>query len=71
MAAGNARVVRARLEDASFYYREDQKVRLDDRVEQLKGVVFHSKIGTSYEKMERFSELAVMLAERVAPERGD
>ena len=69
VAAGNARVVRARLEDARFYYREDQKVRLDDRVEQLKGVVFHSKIGTSYEKMERFSELAVMLAERVAPER--
>jgi len=66
--AGNARVVRARLEDARFYYREDQKVRLDDRVEQLKGVVFHSKIGTSYEKMERFSELALMLAERVAPE---
>jgi len=69
VAAGNARVVRARLEDARFYYREDQKVRLDDRVEQLKGVVFHSKIGTSYEKMERFSELAVTLAERVAPER--
>jgi glycyl-tRNA synthetase beta chain len=69
VAAGNARVVRARLEDARFYYREDQKVRLDDRVEQLKGVVFHSKIGTSYEKMERFRELAVMLAERVAPER--
>ncbi len=67
--AGNARVVRARLEDARFYYREDQKALLDDRVEQLKGVVFHSKIGTSYEKMERFSELAMMLAERVAPER--
>ena len=68
VAAGNARVVRARLEDARFYYTEDQKVRLDDRVEQLKGVVFHSKIGTSYEKMVRFSRLAVMLAKRVAPE---
>ncbi len=68
VAAGNARVVRARLEDARFYYREDLKVRLDDRVEQLKGVVFHSRIGTSYEKMERFSELASVLAERVAPE---
>ena len=69
VASGNARVVRARLEDARFYYREDQKVSLEDRVEQLKGVVFHSKIGTSYEKMQRFSELALMLAERVAPER--
>ncbi|MGO9017945.1 MAG: glycine--tRNA ligase subunit beta [Syntrophobacteraceae bacterium] len=66
--AGNARVVRARLEDARFYYREDRKAPLVHRVEQLKGVVFHSKIGTSYEKMERFSELALMLAERVAPE---
>jgi glycyl-tRNA synthetase beta chain len=69
VAAGNARVVRARLEDARFYYREDQKVSLDVRVEQLKDVVFHSRIGTSYEKMERFSELAVTLAGRVAPER--
>ena len=69
VAAGNARVVRARLEDARFYYREDQKVRLDDRVEHLKGVVFHSKIGTSFEKMERFSKLAGMLAERVAGDR--
>lgn len=69
VAAGNARVVRARLEDARFYYREDQKVPLDDRVEQLKGVVFHSKIGTSYEKMERFTDLALFLAARVAPDR--
>jgi glycyl-tRNA synthetase beta chain len=69
VAAGNARVVRARLEDARFYYTEDQKAPLEDRVEQLKGVVFHSKIGTSYEKMERFSELAVMLAERIDPQR--
>jgi glycyl-tRNA synthetase beta chain len=69
VAAGNGRVVRARLEDARFYYGEDQKVRLDDRVEHLKGVVFHSKIGTSFEKMERFRELALMLAERVAADR--
>jgi glycyl-tRNA synthetase beta chain len=68
VAAGNARVVRARLEDARFYYREDQKVRLIDRVEQLKGVVFHSRMGTSYEKMVRFRELAVTLARSVAPE---
>ncbi len=67
VAAGNARVVRARLEDARFYYREDQKVRLDDRVEQLKGVVFHSKIGTSFEKVERFASLAGYLAEKIAP----
>lgn len=69
VAAGNGRVVRARLEDARFYYREDQKVRLDDRVEQLKSVVFHSKMGTSWEKMERFMALARWLGERIAPDR--
>ncbi len=68
VAAGNARVVRARLEDARFYYREDQKVRLDERAEQLKGVVFHSRIGTSFEKVERFASLAGWLAERIVPE---
>ncbi|NTW35797.1 MAG: glycine--tRNA ligase subunit beta, partial [Syntrophobacteraceae bacterium] len=67
--AGNARVVRARLEDARFYYLEDQKTRLDERAEQLKGVVFHSKLGTSWQKMERFSALAAWLAEQLAPER--
>ncbi|MEN6439536.1 MAG: glycine--tRNA ligase subunit beta [Syntrophobacter sp.] len=68
VAAGNARVVRARLEDARFYYKEDQKVPLDDRVEQLRGVVFHSKIGTSFEKVERFSEIAKWLAGQIAPD---
>ncbi len=67
VAAGNAKVVRARLEDARFYYEEDQKLRLDERVEQLKDVVFHSKLGTSWEKMERFSVLARWLAAHIAP----
>ncbi len=58
VAAGNARVIRARLEDARFYYEEDQKVRLEERAEELKEVVFHSKLGTSWEKMERFRALA-------------
>lgn len=71
VAAGNGRVVRARLEDARFYYREDQKTRLEERAEQLKGVVFHSKMGTSWEKMERFSTLAKWLGERLAPDRMD
>lgn len=69
VAAGNARVVRARLEDARFYYLEDQKTRLDERTEQLKGVVFHSKLGTSWQKMERFAALAGWLAGKLAPER--
>ncbi len=60
---GNERVIRARLEDARFYYEEDQKVPLVQRVEQLKSVVFHSKLGTSWEKVERFSEIAKFIAD--------
>jgi glycyl-tRNA synthetase beta chain len=71
VAAGNARVIRARLEDARFYYEEDQKVPLAKRIEQLKTVVFHSKLGTSWEKVERFTALARWLGERLAPERLD
>ena len=51
---GNERVLRARLSDARFFFEEDQKVRLDDRVESLKKVVYQQKLGTSFEKMERF-----------------
>lgn len=71
VAAGNGRVVRARLDDARFYYVEDQKVRLEERAKQLEGVVFHSKLGTSGEKVERFSRIAGWLADRLAPEEKD
>ncbi len=67
VAAGNAKVVRARLEDARFYYEEDQKMRLEDRAEELKRVVFHSKLGTSWEKVERFTALARWLSAHIAP----
>ncbi|MBW1979884.1 MAG: glycine--tRNA ligase subunit beta [Deltaproteobacteria bacterium] len=71
VARGNERVLRARLEDARFYYLEDQKVPLEDRVEELKEVVFHSQLGTSYEKMARFKSLAEYMAEQVAAEEKD
>lgn len=71
VAAGNARVVRARLEDARFYYEEDQKVPLDKRAEELKNVVFHSKLGTSWEKVGRFTALARWLGEQLAPDSLD
>ena len=67
VAKGNERVLRARLEDARFYFVEDQKVPFETRAEQLKSVVFHSKLGTSYEKMERFKTLAEYMADKVAP----
>jgi len=55
---GHERVLRARLSDAMYFYQVDTKVPLKDRVEELKGVVFHSALGTSYAKMERFRALA-------------
>ncbi|MBO4793154.1 MAG: glycine--tRNA ligase subunit beta, partial [Deltaproteobacteria bacterium] len=66
---GNERVLRARLSDAMFFWKEDQKVPLESRLEALKHVVFQAKLGTSYEKVMRIRELAVELARRFAPER--
>ncbi|MDY0300546.1 MAG: glycine--tRNA ligase subunit beta [Trichlorobacter sp.] len=68
---GNERVLRARLSDARFFYEEDQKVRLADRTESLKAVVYQQKLGTSYEKMERFRTLAIELAEKLCPTVAD
>ena len=68
---GNERVLRARLSDARFFFNEDHKVRLESRVEALKSVVYQAKLGTSYEKMERFRELARGLAERLNPAVAD
>ncbi|MFH0823248.1 MAG: glycine--tRNA ligase subunit beta [Pseudomonadota bacterium] len=66
---GHERVLKARLEDARFYFREDRKKPLIDRLDALKGVVFHSKLGTSFEKVQRFTFLAKKLAECYVPER--
>jgi glycyl-tRNA synthetase beta chain len=60
---GYARVLRARLADAAFFWENDKKYPLEKRVEELKKVVYQEKIGTSYEKMERFRALAVFFAE--------
>ena len=67
VVAGNERVLRARLSDAQFFYREDLKVPLETFVERLKNVVFQTKLGTSYEKMTRFRTLATELAEKLSP----
>ena len=62
IAAGNARVLSARLNDARFFWDEDRKVKLADRLEKLKGVTFHAKLGTLYERVERITALAGELA---------
>ena len=68
---GHERVLRARLEDARFYFTEDRKTRLADHAEELKGVVFHNLLGTSWQKVERFKALALHLASIVAPQHAD
>lgn len=65
---GHERVLRARLADAMYFYQVDSRVPLEKWVEELKGVVFHSMLGTSYEKMERFRELASYLHKHLNPE---
>ena len=65
---GNERVLRARLSDARFFFDEDQKISLEKRVESLKSVLYQAKLGTSYEKMERFRALACGLAAELKPE---
>jgi glycyl-tRNA synthetase beta chain len=66
---GHERVLRARLSDAMFFFQEDRKVKLDTWVEELKGVVYHSLLGTSYDKMTRFRSLGTYLAEQLLPDK--
>ncbi|KFG69773.1 glycine--tRNA ligase subunit beta [Microvirga sp. BSC39] len=62
IVGGNERVVRARLSDANFFWKTDQQVKLEDRLEKLKSIVFHEKLGTQYERVERIAALAKELA---------
>ncbi len=67
VARGNERVLRARLADAMFFWNEDRKVKLETRLDALKNVIYQAKLGTSYEKVMRFSALAVDLADQLDP----
>jgi glycyl-tRNA synthetase beta chain len=67
-ADGHQRVIRARLEDAFFFFKEDQRKTLADRVEDLTGVIFQHKLGTMLDKTKRVTTLAGLLAKKLAPE---
>jgi glycyl-tRNA synthetase beta chain len=62
IVAGNERVLRARLADAKFFWDQDRKRRLEDRVERLSERVFHARLGSDRERVERIAELADMIA---------
>ncbi len=63
--AGNERVLRARLADARHFYDLDRRVRLESRVEALKSVTFHAKLGTQYARAQRIAKLAACIAPMV------
>jgi glycyl-tRNA synthetase beta chain len=68
---GHERVLHARLADADFFFNEDRKRLLENRLEDLKTVVYQAELGTSYAKVERFTRLAEYIAEQIIPEKID
>ncbi len=62
---GNERVLRARLADAKFFYDQDRKTRLENRVQRLSNVVYHGKLGSQLERVERMRLLANQIARRL------
>ena len=62
---GNERVLRARLSDARFFYEQDRKTRLEERVPKLAGVVYQNKLGSQLERVHRLEKLAGEIARRV------
>ena len=62
ISAGNARVVRARLADAKFFYETDQKETLESRVPGLKNVVYHAKLGSQFDRTDRVRAMAGLIA---------
>lgn len=68
---GAERVIKARFDDAKFYYHEDTAKPLAARVESLKDVTFHDKLGSLYEKVERVMYMAAFLSEKISPSLKD
>ena len=62
VTAGNERVIAARLADAKFFFEHDRKVPLEERVPKLKDIIFHEKLGSQYDRIQRVRMLARELA---------
>src|SRR5690349_14726134 len=65
IVAGNERVIRARLSDATFFYETDLKTRLEDRLPRFEQIVFHEKLGTQAERIARIESLAGHIAKLI------
>lgn len=68
---GHQRVLRARLEDALFFFNSDRRLRLEDRTANLNGIIFQAKLGTMMEKKDRMVKLVKTLADKVDPALAD
>jgi len=64
IVAGNERVLAARLSDARFFWEHDLKVPLEEQAKKLSGIIFHEKLGTVADKVERLAKLARWLVEQ-------
>ncbi len=62
---GNERVLRARLSDAAFFFEMDKKIKFSERMNDLKNIIFHAKLGTLFEKSQRVAQLAKMIAHKI------
>ena len=65
IVAGNEKVVRPRLTDAEFFFKQDKRQPLEQRNERLANVVFQAQLGSVFDKAERVSKLAAFIAERI------
>ena len=66
---GNERVLRARLSDAKFFYKQDQKATLESRLPKLEHVVYHNKIGSQAQRIDRLQTIAAHIAEQLGADR--
>ena len=71
VVGGNERVVRPRLADAKFFYDKDRKQTLESRVEKLANVVYHNKLGTQLQRVERIATLSGTIARMLGADKAD
>ncbi|THE15431.1 glycine--tRNA ligase subunit beta [Bacillus timonensis] len=63
VARGNEKVLRARLSDADFFYKEDQKLKIDDLIQKLDKIIYHEEIGSIGDKVRRIQQITKHLSE--------
>ncbi|WP_077618840.1 glycine--tRNA ligase subunit beta [Bacillus sinesaloumensis] len=65
VARGNEKVLRARLSDADFFYKEDQKLKIDNLIQKLDKIIYHEEIGSIGDKVRRIQQITKHLSELV------